>query len=297
MRVSTTVLALAALASNVLGAGVEHRHAHAHDKRDGQMNQAIVYTTTTTTMAQTPAATTSPAAAPPKPASSSQSSNSGSNPGSNSGSKSGGNSWVTDITSVLSGLGFTCPGANPTSNNGAVWLGSGGAYTNNFINNASETVILVIWGSEGSWVNTHPPLITTVIEPGESQAVSFANGQSGAWAGIYEDTKLVNGQVCNTWGEYTFSGSWSTVDVSREVNMSGKGMEIQTPQCVTNMETCVFVCNGGVNSCLTGYSLLNCAVGSQPGANYGTANYGGGDVPSGGCSGMGNSAALTTYFL
>ena len=256
------------------------------------MNEAIVYPTTTSTrtVAPTPAAATSKATAPaPPPASS--------GPSSYSGSKSANpiNSWVNDITSVLNGLGFTCPGANPTSNNGAVWLGPGGPYTNNFINNASESVILVIWGSQGSWVNTIPPHITTVIEPGESQVVSFANGQSGAWAPIFSDTKLVNGQVCNTWGEFTFSGSWSTVDVSREVNMSGRGMEIRTPQCVTNMETCVFVCNSG-NSCETGYSLLNCAAGSQPGANYGTADYGGGPVPSGGCSGMGNSAELTTYF-
>jgi hypothetical protein len=293
MRVSISVLALAlaALASNVLAVSIEHRHAHAHDKRGEKMNQAIVYTTTTTTVAPTPSAATSSAVAPSQPASSGQPSNSGSN----SGSKPI-NSWVTDLTSVLNGLGFKCPGANPTSNNGAVWLGSGGTYTNNFINNASETVILVIWGREGSWVNAVEPLITKVIEPGESQVVSFADGQSGAWSGIYSDTKLVNGQVCETWGEYTFSGSWSTVDVSREVNMSGKGMEIRTPQCVTNMETCVFVCNSG-NSCLTDYSLLNCAVGSQPGANYGTADYGGGPVPSGGCSGMGSSAELITFFM
>jgi len=285
MRVSTTVLALAALASNVLGAGIQHRHANAHNKRNAQLNQAIVYTTTT--VASTPPAATTPAPSPSPLAPSAQSSNYG---------VKAVNSWVTDITTVLKGLGFTSTGANPTSNNGAVWLGSGGPYTNNFINSASETVILVIWGPAGSWVNTIAPLITTAIQPGESQLVSFANGQSGAWSGIYSDTKLVNGQVCNTWGEYTFSGSWSTVDVSREVNMSGKGMEIQTPQCVTNMETCVFVCDSG-NSCETGYSLLNCAVGSQPGANYGTANYGGGPVASGGCSGMGNSAELHTFFL
>lgn len=294
MRVSTTVLALAALASNVLGASIEHRHANAHEKRQEKLNLAIVYTTTT--VPSTPAAATSPAPpSSPPPASSGQPSNSGSNFGSIYGSKQV-NSWFTDITTVLNGLGFTCPGANPTSNNGAVWLGGGGTYTNNFVNKASETIILVIWGPQGSWVNAVPPLITTAIEPGQSQMVSFANGASGAWSALYSDTKLVNGQVCNTWGEFTFAAPYSTVDVSREVNMSGKGMEIQTPQCVSNMDTCVFVCDSG-NSCLTGYSLVNCAIGSQPGANYGTANYGDGPVPSGGCSGMGDSAALTTILM
>jgi len=297
MRVSTTILALAVLASNVFCASIEHRHANVHEKRDSKLNQAIVYATTT--MSSPPAATTSSAPQSSPPASSGSSSNSGGNSGSNTGSNTGSkqvSSWVTDVTSVLKGLGFTCAGANPTSNNGGVWLGGGGTYTNNFVNKATETVILIIWGPQGSWVNAVAPLITVAIEPGQSQTVSFADGQSGAWAGVYSDTKLVNGQVCNTWGEYTFAGAYSTVDVSREVNMSGKGMEIQTPQCVSNMNTCVFVCNSG-NSCEMGYSLLNCAVGSQPGANYGTANYGGGPVPSGGCSGMGSSAALTTIFM
>lgn len=74
--------------------------------------------------------------------------------------------------------------------------------------------------------------------------------------------------------------------------MSGRGMRIETPKCVSDMETCVFVCDSG-ETCLTGYSLKNCAAGSQPGAQIGT--YAG--AASGGCSGMGDKAALKTYFF
>jgi hypothetical protein len=184
-------------------------------------------------------------------------------------------------------------GTNAAANNGAVWLGNDGAYTNDFINNSTEDIIVAVWGPAGSWVNTIKPLVTVSLPAGSVQTVSFANGASGAWAAIYPDTTLTQyGQIGQTWGEYTFSGQWSTVDVSREVLMTGRGMRIETPQCISDMSTCVFVCDSGT-TCLTGYSLLNCAAGSQVGAQTGT--YGG--AASGGCSGMGNSAALKTYFL
>lgn len=66
--------------------------------------------------------------------------------------------------------------------------------------------------------------------------------------------------------------------------MNGHNIEIVGPHCTTNMNTCVFVCSSG-NSCMTGYELLNCAAGSQPGAQYGT--YGG--AASGGCGWLGET--------
>lgn len=285
MRVSTTVLALAALASNALGASVHHRHAHAHAKRAPEVNEALAGATPVQQSSSSSAAPTSTQAA--------SSSSSGSSAGAIGNTIS---TWFSDIESTLTKIGICSAGTNANSNNGQAWLGSGGQYTNNFMNNASEAVILVVWGNQGSWVNTITPVITQSIAPGESVLVSFANGFTGAFSALYSDTILNLGQVFNTWGECTFSGSYSTVDVSREVNMAGHGLEIVTPQCTTNMNTCVFTCNSG-NSCETGYSLENCAIGSQPGANYGTANYGSGSVPSGGCSGMGDSAELFTYFL
>lgn len=290
MRLSSSVLALGALASNTLAASIHHRHAHAHAKRD-VVNEALAGATPVAhTSSAAPVATSSAAAAPAaSPASSSSSSSSGSSVSNVI------SSWFSDVESVVSKLGLAGSGANAQSSNGQAWLGSGGPYTNTFYNQASEHVVLVVWGSQGSWVNAQVPLITQSIAPGESTLVSFATGFSGAFSAIYSDTELVNGQVSNTWGEATFSGAYSTVDVSREVNMSGHGLEIVTPQCTTNMNTCVFVCNSG-NSCEYGYTLQNCAAGSQPGANFGTANYGAGPVDSGGCSGIGESAALKTYF-
>jgi len=179
-------------------------------------------------------------------------------------------------------------GLNAVSNNGKAWVGSDGTYTNEFSNQSGEDLILVVWGPDGSWVNANTPLITAEIASGSSMTVSFASGAIGAWSAIYGDTIMVDGQVSNTWGEYTFSEE-GVVDVSREVNMSGHGMSITGPSCMTDMNTCVFVCASG-NSCLTNYELLNCEAGSQSGAQYGT--FGG--LPSGGCGGLGSAAKLWT---
>ena len=180
-------------------------------------------------------------------------------------------------------------GVNAVSDNGGVWLGGGGAYTNTYQNIAGQDLIVVIWGPDASWVNVNQPLITVDLPAGGSQVVSFASGAIGAWSAVYSDTVMSNGQISNTWGEYTFSPE-GVVDVSREVNMNGHGMSIVGPQCTTDMNTCVFVCSYG-DVCMTDYELLDCAAGSQPGAQYGT--YGG--FPSGGCGGLGDSAALNTY--
>lgn len=176
-------------------------------------------------------------------------------------------------------------GVNAVTENGGIWLGSGGAYTNEFTNDSGEDLILVIWGSDGSWVNANKPAVTVSLASGASTLVSFASGAIGAWSAIYADTQTVDGQVSNTWGEFTFSPE-GVVDVSKEVNMSGHSMSIVGPDCTTDMTTCVFVCTSG-NVCLTDYALLNCAAGSQSGAQYGT--FGG--APSGGCGWNGASTA------
>jgi len=183
------------------------------------------------------------------------------------------------------------PGLNAVAAGASAWIGTGGAYTNTFTNNAGEDLIVVIWGPAGSWVNVNVPLVTLSLASGAVETVSFATGLSGAWSAIYSDTETVDGQVSNTWGEFTF-GPTGVVDVSREVNMAGHGMIVNGPTCTTDMDTCVFVCSTG-NTCLTDYELLNCDNGSQTGATYGT--FGG--YPSGGCGWNGaDSAALETQF-
>ena len=140
------------------------------------------------------------------------------------------------------------------------------------------------------WVNEVPPLITYSLAAGQSITLSFSNQVSGAWSAIYSDTVMFDGMISNTIGEFTFAGIYSTVDVSRLVNMNGHSMSIVGPKCTSDMNTCVFECPTGKNSCMTGYILTNCATDSQPGANYGEFD----GAPSGGCSDMGTSAQLRT---
>jgi len=80
-------------------------------------------------------------------------------------------------------------------------------------------------------------------------------------AAVYPDTVLSPfGQIQNTWVEYTY-GSYGTVDVSREITMSGHAVSVSTGTCTSNMNTCVFVCNSG-NTCGSAgsYTLENCSA-------------------------------------
>lgn len=208
---------------------------------------------------------------------------------------------TTASASKLSAIGVLT-GQNSQAAGSIPWVGTAGnaAFTNEFVNQSGEDLTLVLWGAAGSWVNAVQPQITVSIPQGQNQTVSFPDNWSGAWAPVYGATTQYFGQVIETWGEATFNKYYATADVSREVNGNGRNMKIVTPQCVSDMNTCVFVCNGennmasGFPQCLHQYKLLNCAIGSQPGANYGKdPNLGNADT--GGCSGMGQSAKLTTY--
>lgn len=174
-------------------------------------------------------------------------------------------------------------GANlytPTSN---AWLGSDGAYTNEFSNDSGQNLVLFCWGPAGSWVNAVQPLISHPMAPNEKVTVSYAEGASGACSAMYPDTTMVNGQIFNTWLEYTFAGIYSTYDVSREVNMNGRGMKAVGPGCVSDMETCVFMCSDrSAPSCWYGYELVNCGASNGGGSGY-DAKQGG---AAGGCNGI-----------
>jgi len=321
MRYSYSALVLATLTIASVAAGpVRHGHAHFHAKKDAEPLKVeanaekreaqgwedidwstvkITYSagqtwgqpTPAAAVAAAPAATTTAAAAAAPAATKAASS-----------SKAAASSKATavagiDSTTVLAASDLAkltslgCQkGTNAVSNNGGVWIGTDGPYVHEFINGAGEDIIVVVWGSWGSWVNTQTPLITHSLAAGESTHVSFASGSVGAFSAIYSDTQMVDGQISNTWGEYTHSVE-GVVDVSREVNMNGHTLEIVGPSCTTNMDTCVFVCSSG-DVCITGYELLNCDNGSQTGANYGEFE----GSPSGGCGGMGSSASFKTTF-
>ena len=197
---------------------------------------------------------------------------------------------ATTLTETSSSL-LSALGVKPAVSNGASWVGTDGAWTVDFFNTAGVDVVLAVWSQ--SWVNANSPSVLVTLSPGGSTTVSFNNGASGAFAGIYPDTDLRMGQINNTWGEFTFN-SGGVLDVSREVNMAGHPLKIETPTgCVSDKDNCVFVClpDDG-NSCWQRYQLNkssdpNCIKGYDPAM--------GGD--SGGCSvGQATSGKVTVTF-
>ncbi|KAH8896446.1 hypothetical protein GQ53DRAFT_15808 [Thozetella sp. PMI_491] len=180
-------------------------------------------------------------------------------------------------------------GTNSRSNNGQAWIGEGGPSTIHVTNtnaNPAAPIILVVWGPSGSWINAVKPLVTySLTNVGDSVTISLGEGFSGAMAGIYDHlTYLVDGQVFNTWAEFTTQGNGKvgTIDVSRLPNMGGNPMELWTPgaACHASMTECAYVCISG-NRC--GYvdgqvNLLNCVGPNKNG-------FWTGKVWTGGCQG------------
>jgi hypothetical protein len=141
----------------------------------------------------------------------------------------------------------------------------------------------------GSWMSdpAKPPLITVGLNPGESTTISCGD-VTGGMAAVYSGTTLSPyGQVYQTWVEFTY-GAYGTVDVSREVNMSGNPVSVVGSKCTTDMSTCVFTCKSA-NQCMDAgtYVLNNC--GPQNGGQTDLA------AMNGGCL-MGPNAKLTTTF-
>jgi len=206
-------------------------------------------------------------------------------------------SLVSDVLDAvqeikLIAFGVISAGINAVSSSEDVWIGTDGDYTMEINNESDDELFIICWGPEGSWVNTNVPLVTLALPSGSSKTLSFNNGASGALSAMYSDTELVNGQVSNTWIEYTM-GEEGVFDISREVNMNGHSVSVKGPECESNMTTCVFQCtDSSATSCEYGYELVNCANGSQKGATFGTS-YG---ADSGGCGGLGSSAAMTATF-
>jgi hypothetical protein len=194
--------------------------------------------------------------------------------------------------SILSTLGALA-GVNSYTRTSNVWIGTDGDYTTEFTNESGQDVILVCWGPAGSWINAVAPLVTTSMASGTTAVLSFAEGASGSCSGVYPDTTMVNGQISNTWFEFTFADPWSTVDVSRLVNMAGKDMTVLTPGgCVSDMDTCVFTCKNGELSCWQDYQLINCSAENGGGKGQ-DASLGGAD--SGGCNGITKGGQLKAY--
>jgi len=184
-------------------------------------------------------------------------------------------------------------GENSNSDNGNSWLGPGGVYQNTFVNNTGQDLTLVVWGQgySAAFVEINPPSINVPLKSGDNLTVSFAEGASGAWSALYNDTGLRLGMINNTMGEFTFKSSNGSYDVSRKPNTSGHDMTIIGPDCTASFDNCVFLCiDPTAANCYEAgsYELVNCTGPyTQNGLNDGQ--------PSGGCTWAGVGVSLVTY--
>lgn len=210
-----------------------------------------------------------------------------------------------DDCQYMSSIEMAGVGINAAESNGNIWIGEDGPNTFTFTNNADPPapVTLVMWDNpEGdfgsSFMNDRIPKITYSLEAaGDSVTISLENGVSGGWSGLYNrmTTLSAYGQIYNTWGEFT-TGDYATVDVSREVNMSGNTMSVSVETgCKADMDNCSFQCKDGANECGDPgtYDLLNCSPDTNPNAATGTVD---GVNPEGGCMGWDNGGHLDIEF-
>ncbi|KAF2193941.1 hypothetical protein K469DRAFT_709425 [Zopfia rhizophila CBS 207.26] len=187
------------------------------------------------------------------------------------------------VSSLLSKMKISGVGQNDKSNNGKMWIGDSSDWKTTFTNDKDEDVVLLCWASNGftgMTLNVNKPAISISIPSGKSQTISFAPNVPGACAPAYKDTTLANfGGVDNTWFEYTF-GNNGAFDITRNVKMQGNNISAKGSKCTSDMETCVFKCTGGQQSCEKGYDLFNCGASNGGGGGYDPVMQGTG----GGCA-------------
>lgn len=169
--------------------------------------------------------------------------------------------------SWLSSIGFAGQGSNPTSGN--MFIGENGPNKFVFTNNAGVDVVLMMWDDGSSpktstapYVSGYAPAISWSLSHGASVTVSVADTVSGGFAGVYVGSTGLDsmGQIYQTWGEFT-TGPDATVDVSREVNKAGNSLSITTSNgCTSDMNDCVFECNGGESPPRNPLKLMLCLL-------------------------------------
>jgi hypothetical protein len=189
------------------------------------------------------------------------------------------------VEKLCKDLGIGSTGKNDKSNNGAMWIGGDSPWKAEFTNDANEDAVIFCWkadGFSGMSLNVNQPEISVGLKSGEKVEVSFAPNVPSACAPAYKDTKLaLFGGLDQTWWEVTFGNS-GAFDVSRNVNMKGRTVTSKGSKCVSDMETCVFKCKNGQDSCESGsdYDLFGCGAGTGGGGGYDSVMAGTG----GGCS-------------
>ncbi|KAF2117296.1 hypothetical protein BDV96DRAFT_490049 [Lophiotrema nucula] len=210
------------------------------------------------------------------------------------------NDLTAGLSTVCSKLGFLEPSADGVSDK--IWKGNDSPWTVNFANGASSTITVFCWAEAdfGFTLNTKQALTAFTLRPGAKQTYSWAGGLSSSCSAVYPDTgKAFSGGIHNAWFEITFpdgGAGTGTFDVSRLPNMSGHAISAQGSKCLSDNDTCSFICNKIENpdedSCTYDYSLQNCNA----------ANGGGGGIDAkynavgGGCSTAADSESIHVTF-
>ncbi|KAL6709867.1 hypothetical protein ACN47E_000652 [Coniothyrium glycines] len=202
------------------------------------------------------------------------------------------NNIVTELTSeftqMVNDLGAKT-GKNSKTNNGGIWIGSDSAWQTTWTNDGTKDAVLYCWkadGFSGMSINVNQPEVSIGLKSGETVTLSFAENVPAACAPMTSSDKLALFGGCDqTWFEVTF-GHYGAFDISRNVNMNGINISSKGSKCTSDMDTCVFMCKGGLTTCEAGtdYDLFNCGAGTGGGGGYDTIMQGTG----GGCA-MGTS--------
>lgn len=209
------------------------------------------------------------------------------------------NDIMSGVESLIKKIGICSVGENSETNNGKIWIGDDSDWTVKMVNAADSDVTVFCWadaGFTGMTLNVNKPLISVALAPGASQVLSWASGFSSACAPVYPDTQLAMfGGIQNTWFEMTppngQPGS-GCFDISRNVNMNGNSISAQGSKCKSDMDTCVFKCKSGGQSCTVGYDLFNCDAGNGGGGGYDPVMAGTG----GGCAMASDKEQVTVTF-
>lgn len=179
---------------------------------------------------------------------------------------------LNGLQSMITGLGAKI-GKNPKTNENGIWIGGDSPWKAQFTNDHPEDAVLFCWRSndfKNMCLNEMQPEISVGLKSGQSVELSFAEKASAACAPAYASTKLAMfGGIYNTWWEVTF-GQDGAFDVSRNVNMKGTNISSKGSKCTSDMDTCVFKCKDGMDSCEKGedYDLFNCGAGTGGGGGY-----------------------------
>lgn len=192
-------------------------------------------------------------------------------------------------------IGVQKTGVNDKSNNGAIWIGTGGPLTVKHINNNGQEQFLYCWksaGFTGMTINVNAPAIAVRLpKDGTPVTTSHAAAVPFACASAAEGTKLaVFGGVNATWFEAEYATPTTekpygvgAFDVSRLINPHGSPITAKGSKCTSNFSQCYYECKDkSLSHCGEpgSYTLVDCDASKGGGTGHDAVMKGDG----GGCN-------------